>query len=67
MGLFSRGRGSTSGSYDVTSDPSMTRWEQRHCDSCRKTTTHKIARTARGSSRATATCTECKNWEEESW
>jgi hypothetical protein len=67
MGLFSRTKGPDSGSYDVTSDPSMTRWEQRRCDSCGNRTTHKVARTGRGSSRAVVTCTKCKHWEEESW
>ena len=54
-------------SYKVTSDPDMTRWEKRYCSSCGSSTVHKIARTSAGSSQAVATCTQCKNWENETW
>ena len=68
MGFFGKKKSRPSHDrYDVTSDSSMTRWPQRHCDYCGNTTMHKVARTHQGSSRAVSTCTDCKAWEEVPW
>lgn len=70
MGLFGRKKAAAPAErYDVTSDPNMTRWEQRHCSACRRVTTYKVARVAQGSDRAEFTCKGggCGHWENGYW
>ncbi len=70
MGIFGRkkkGKRNNDEIYDVTSDPSMTRWEDRVCSSCGQNSTHKISRDLQGSSEASIRCTKCGHWENTRW
>jgi len=67
MGFFRKSKRGDSSHYDVTSDPGMTRFEERYCDDCGTLTMHKISRNYQGASDATITCTSCRKWRECSW
>jgi len=58
---------SGSSSYSVAQDPSMTRWEQRYCSSCGKSTRHKVYRHEQGSSKADYQCKVCGDGYAGSW
>ena len=67
MGIFSRKKSSSNNNYSITSDPSMTKWENQFCDSCGRSTQHKISKISQNSDRAVIKCTKCQKWDEGYW